>query len=797
MIRKHIYGKLITSVAGGALAVGIPTASVFTHSIALAVPNYPLDNAYSYPPLNKICTDADIKKYAVESNKPSSAEYAFQALIACGSKAVPVLTKTLASKDENIRVQGAQALQSIGAEAKSAIPDLVRAFKSDPEENVRSSAIFALGGIGKDAVPALIAALQDPDPIIRRGATSALKGIGKDAKDAIPALVLVLKTDKDSGVHFSAASALGSIEPEARIAVPNLLLSFKDESIEPSERGSSLKSIGKDAVPALIAALQDPDPIIRRGATSALKGIGKDAKDAIQALVLVLKTDKDASVRSSAASALGRIEKDAKEAVPALVLVLKTDKDSSVRSSAAYALGSIGPEARNAVPDLVAVLKDKDKPVILIAITALGGIGKEAVPALVAALQDSDSTIRYEAANALRLVGKDAKEAVPALVLALKTDKDASVRSSAASALGSIGPEARNAVPDLMAALSEPNERLSDAAVDALVQIGKDAVPALIATLSSENRRTRIYAAITLGEIGSDAKAANSTLLKLFRSKDEGIRSTAALALAKIGPESAIVAKALSPTLIKLLNIPGKDLRANVLSALGNLGASPENTVPALIANLENPESASIRRAAAQSLIKIGRRAVPALIAALSHKSKIVSGNATVILGRIGKDAIPALILALHDPDQNVRYRAAFALGKVGEDAVPPLSVVLNGRDADALKAAAYALSIINKPTTEITTSLEAIVAGKNNSLEVRRVAASALQQVGVDMQEFFTRNKLLNPRNAACPTFPRSNLSDFEFDVFTGRCLAYETLHDPVAGGGGLIGGLCRFFGC
>jgi len=701
MIRKHIYGKLITSVAGGALAVGIPTASVFTHSIALAVPNYPLDNAYSYPPLNKICTDADIKKYAVESNKPSSAEYAFQALIACGSKAVPVLTKTLASKDENIRVQGAQALQSIGAEAKSAIPDLVRAFKSDPEENVRSSAIFALGGIGKDAVPALIAALQDPDPIIRRGATSALKGIGKDAKDAIPALVLVLKTDKD------------------------------------------------------------------------------------------------ASVRSSAASALGRIEKDAKEAVPALVLVLKTDKDSSVRSSAAYALGSIGPEARNAVPDLVAVLKDKDKPVILIAITALGGIGKEAVPALVAALQDSDSTIRYEAANALRLVGKDAKEAVPALVLALKTDKDASVRSSAASALGSIGPEARNAVPDLMAALSEPNERLSDAAVDALVQIGKDAVPALIATLSSENRRTRIYAAITLGEIGSDAKAANSTLLKLFRSKDEGIRSTAALALAKIGPESAIVAKALSPTLIKLLNIPGKDLRANVLSALGNLGASPENTVPALIANLENPESASIRRAAAQSLIKIGRRAVPALIAALSHKSKIVSGNATVILGRIGKDAIPALILALHDPDQNVRYRAAFALGKVGEDAVPPLSVVLNGRDADALKAAAYALSIINKPTTEITTSLEAIVAGKNNSLEVRRVAASALQQVGVDMQEFFTRNKLLNPRNAACPTFPRSNLSDFEFDVFTGRCLAYETLHDPVAGGGGLIGGLCRFFGC
>ena len=571
MLRKHIYGKLITSVAGGALAVGIPTASVFTHSIALAVPSYPLDDAYSYPPLNKICTDADIKKYAVELGKLSITEYAFEALIACGSKAVPVLIKTLTSKDKNIRAQGAEALQSIGAEAKSAIPDLVRAFKSDPEKNVRSSAIFALRGIGRDAVPALIAALQDPDPTIRRDATSALGGMGKDAKDAVPALVLVLKTDKDPGV-----------------------------------------------------------------------------------------------------------------------------------------------------------------------------------------------------------------------------------RSSAARALGAIGSEARIAVPDLVAALSEPDERLSAAAVDALVQIGKDAVPALIATLSSENRKTRLYAAIILGEIGSDAKAANSTLLKLFGSKDEGIRSTAALALAKIGPESDVVAKALSPTLIKLFDIPDKDLQANVLSALGNLGVSSGNIVPALIANLGNGESSSIRYAAADSLIKIGRRAVPALIAALNHKSKIVSDSAAVVLGRIGRDAVPALIVALHDPNQNVRYRAAFALGKVGKDAVPSLSDVLNEKDADTLKAAAYALSIINKPTVKVTASLKAIVADKNNSLEVRRVAASALQQANVDMQEFFTQNKLLNPRDATCPTFRRPTLSAFEFDVFAGRCLAYQQQQpDQMAGGGGLIEGLCRRFGC
>jgi HEAT repeat protein len=59
--------------------------------------------------------------------------------------------------------------------------------------------------------------------------------------------------------------------------------------------------------------------------------------------------------------------------------------------------------------------------------------------------------VRVGAARALGEVGPAAKEAVPALIAALK-GMDDGVRESAASALGRIGPAAREAIPALEAA---------------------------------------------------------------------------------------------------------------------------------------------------------------------------------------------------------------------------------------------------------------------------------------------------------------------------------------------------------
>src|SRR5262245_58983949 len=70
-----------------------------------------------------------------------------------------------------------------------------------------------------------------------------------------------------------------------------------------------------------------------------------DTPPAVQALIDALK-DKEPDVRKTSAQSLGKIGKEAKAAVPALAEALK-DKDVNVRGAAALALGRMGSEARD------------------------------------------------------------------------------------------------------------------------------------------------------------------------------------------------------------------------------------------------------------------------------------------------------------------------------------------------------------------------------------------------------------------------------------------------------------------
>ena len=62
---------------------------------------------------------------------------------------------------------------------------------------------------------------------MRRSAASALIKFGLEAKRAVPALIAALE-DKDSIVRFSVASALGAMGPAARRAVSALTEALKD-----------------------------------------------------------------------------------------------------------------------------------------------------------------------------------------------------------------------------------------------------------------------------------------------------------------------------------------------------------------------------------------------------------------------------------------------------------------------------------------------------------------------------------------------------------------------------------------
>ncbi|WP_293351950.1 MULTISPECIES: HEAT repeat domain-containing protein [unclassified Microcoleus] len=374
----------------------------------------------------------------LKTNDERELDGAIEKLAKIGKPAIPALIEALRDKNLLVRRSAAQILVRIGSPA---IPALVKALKNS---DVRVRAAYTLGNIGaetKTAVPQLIVLLKNSDVDVRISAAYALRNIGAEAKAALPQLVPLLK-DSNANVRRSAASALGSIGAKA-----------------------------KTALPQLVPLLKDSNANVRGSVASALGSIGFEAKTAVPQLVPLLK-DSDGNVRISAAFALGSIGAEAKNAVPHLVSLIK-DSEANVRDSAAFALDRIGAEAKAAVPQLVPLLKDSDANVRISAADVLGRIGAEAqtaVPQLVPLLKDSDANVRSSAASALGSIGAEAKNAVPQLVPLLK-DSDANVRISAASALGSIGFEAKTAVPQLIPLLKNSDANVRISAADALVSI--------------------------------------------------------------------------------------------------------------------------------------------------------------------------------------------------------------------------------------------------------------------------------------------------------------------------------------
>lgn len=106
------------------------------------------------------------------------------------------------------------------------------------------------------------------------------------------------------------------------------------------------------------------DPKKRAEALEELGKLGQIMKSLVDsALPDIVKSleDKNADVRKAGALAYGRVDPDPKEAVPALVKVLKDDKEESVKIAAAQGLAAMGERAKEAVSSLREVQKSEDK----------------------------------------------------------------------------------------------------------------------------------------------------------------------------------------------------------------------------------------------------------------------------------------------------------------------------------------------------------------------------------------------------------------------------------------------------
>jgi HEAT repeat protein len=425
-------------------------------------------------------------------------------------------------------------------------------------------------------------------------------------------------------------------------------------------------------------------------------GWGVGGPEVVPALTAALR-DPDSLVRAEAAQDLGQLGPVARAAAADLRRALKDD-DVYVRIHAAVAAALVEPASAPPLATLVEALQDSKEDVRVAGIAVLASLaqrGRPAIPALIGALSDPEDRVRRAAALALGELAPERMRATPgpeiaALARALQKDESLDVRHMAVRALGNYGSEAWAAAPALRQALCDEAPRVARDAADLLARFGAPAADMLAAAVQDPQATDRAWSVRCLGEIGPKARAAIPALMGALKEEKTDLRLEAAWALLRIAPGPG--RKAAVPVLLALLKEPSLGLRANVLATLEDVG--PDKAVVQALCPLiakwreDGFIDNSHRWHAEEILGKMGPdavEAVPVLRAALQHGDAYIRQNAAVALWQIGRhrEGIPVLVRELRLKEWSIRGQAAKALGRIGpgaREALPALRDALQWR---------------------------------------------------------------------------------------------------------------------
>ncbi len=205
----------------------------------------------------------------------------------------------------------------------------------------------------------LVAVLRSGNDPDRKASAAALVRIGGPAATALIALL----RDKDAEVRRRAAETLSQIQmvseplpaPAARVAIPTLVEALDGADVEFAKHAADiLPRIGKEALPALFEAPRDKQGRFQARVALVIDGIAPTTEGLVPALVAAMR-DPDVQVHILAAQALGRT---GERVVPDLIAALE-DTDAKTRHLCGTTLGLMGAAARAAVPTLIEHAKSK------------------------------------------------------------------------------------------------------------------------------------------------------------------------------------------------------------------------------------------------------------------------------------------------------------------------------------------------------------------------------------------------------------------------------------------------------
>jgi HEAT repeat protein len=271
---------------------------------------------------------------------------------------LPALVRALRGQNPTDRVRAAKDLGRLGWLAREALPALVGAL-NDVDAKVREAAAHAVGLMGPEALPALIGMLSHDDKYVRRHAVWAMGKLGPLARPALADLCTALR-DPDPRTASGAAQALGSLGTDGAEAVPALAEAMRGTNIVLCRLASkALSQIGPPALATLIAHLQHADPFVRGESALAIGWMGAAARTAVPFLVRVVRGPESALVRTPGPPSFTPLAisppPDSDTATPPQVVHEEPPSESgdvNCRVFAAQALGRIGPAAAAALTDL-------------------------------------------------------------------------------------------------------------------------------------------------------------------------------------------------------------------------------------------------------------------------------------------------------------------------------------------------------------------------------------------------------------------------------------------------------------
>jgi HEAT repeat protein len=548
-----------------------------------------------------------------------------------------------------------------------------------PDDEVRRLAMERVPALPvAEAVPHLVRGLGDPSWRVRKAAVGRLVARADHAL-VVDALIGALADGENPGRRNAAVEALVACSQEA---LPKLLAAL--ESPDPDVRKlvvDAVAGVGDEkAAPALVKTLSDPDPNVRAAAADALGSIGDDDARAPEALLRrALDAAEDRLVRLSALRALSRLRFAV--GVDALAPVL----DDALLRPAGYALlGYCGDAA-----SVEALLKG--------VVSSSRAARQTAMEALLRVLGERDGADSEALAGRIRETARAAPDTVRDTLERLG-EADLATSLVLIQFLGIV------ATPDCVVPILDAgrDEAVSEVAHRTLAGLGEVTEVALEATWSA-----------LAPELQRDACG--------VLARTCGERGTACLRAA--------------------LDEPDAELRAAAARALGERRCG--ESLPALVWRLEaaalddDVDSDEEVTALVDALVRLARpdgsegtltaRAVELLSARLEGASEMVRLSIATVLGRIGRheDAFVVVHL-LKDPSAQVRRAAVDALARIEPGtASEPLRLALADESPEVRMAAASALGA--SESAQVLEDLRRLTLDEDE-----RVRAAAIRATGV-----------------------------------------------------------------